>query len=263
MKWIANHHSRFAKTLLAFAAMSIAAVSATASAQTLGFTVTLLPTSPTTLEPVVVRISNPQFCTDDTQKARIQQTGMSIRIDIFPRDNCVQAGGPESHDIFIGRFPSGAFNLVVYYGGNMQVASMPFTVTDSYPSKAGPFPIDDYTDHWWDPQELGWGISIMQHTSDRIVATWFVYDQAGHPVWYSLQPGQWTFNYPVAVYTGPIYKTTGPYFGAPFDFSKLSITQVGTGALTFTDHNNGTFAYTIEGSLDDQSAEKAITRLSF
>lgn len=52
---------------------------------------------------------------------------------------------------------------------------------------------------------------------------------------------------------------TGPYFGAPFDFGKLSITQVGTGALTFTDHDHGTFAYTVEAN----STEKPITRLSF
>ena len=167
-------------------------------------------------------------------------------------------GTNETDDVLIGRFPPGSFNLVVYFAGNTQVAAIQFSVADSYPTKTGPFPIDDYTDHWWDPQELGWGISIMQHTSDRIVATWFVYDQAGHPVWYSLQPGAWVFDHP-AVYTGPVYKTTGPYFGAPFDSRKLSITQVGTGTLTFTDHNNGTFAYTVEGN----SAEKPITRLSF
>ena len=227
MQSTSNRYSRFAVALLAFFAMSIVTAPKTASADTLGFTVALLPANPTTLEPVVVRISNETRCTDDPQKARIQQTGMSIRVDIFTRYNgCVITGGGYSQDILIGRFPPGAFNLVVYYGGDAQVASIPFTVTDSYPSKAGPFPIDDYTDHWWDPQELGWGISIMQHTSDRIVATWFVYDQAGMPVWYSLQPGQWTFNYPVAVYTGPVYKTTGPYFGTPFDAMNFDMSSV-------------------------------------
>lgn len=258
MNYLGNKGLRVMPTLPALIVLGISATVASAQSD-----VTLVPTNPTTLEPVVVRVLATQTCVFDPHRVRIQQTGAAIRVDIAPKLDpgiiCVVTGANETHDILIGRFPPGTFNVVVYYGGNMQVASIPFTVTDSYPSKTGPFPIDDYTDHWWDPQELGWGISIMQHTSDRIVATWFVYDQAGHPVWYSLQPGQWTIDYPVAVYTGPVYKTTGPYFGAPFDSSKLSITQVGTGTLTFTDHNNGTFAYTVEGN----SAEKPITRLSF
>ena len=260
MKRIDTPNLCTAVAMLALTALTII-FSGTASGQTVGVTVTLLPMNPTTLEPVIVRVLSSTDCDFYAKRVRIQQTGTTIRADIGQKNEGICLGLPTSitNDILIGRFPPGTFTVDVFYNGNLQIASIPFTVTDSYATKTGPFPIDDYTDHWWDPQELGWGISIMQHTSDRIVATWFVYDQAGRPVWYSLQPGAWTFTFPVPVYTGPVYKTTGPYFGAPFDSSKLSITQVGTGTLTFTDHNNGTFAYTVEGN----SAEKPITRLSF
>ena len=258
MNCIACRRSGRIARRIALAALATGVVAT--SAQASDFTVSLVPPNPTTLEPVVVRILPDQSCLFNPQKVRIQQTGTAIRVDFGPINDgrCVVTGTNQTDDILIGRFPPGTFNVDVFDSGQ-QVASLPFTVMDSYPTKTGTFPIDDYTDHWWDPQELGWGISIMQHTSDRIVATWFVYDQAGQPVWYSLQPGAWTFTFALPIYTGPVYKTTGPYFGAPFDSSKLSITQVGTGTLTFTDHNNGTFAYTVEGN----SAEKPITRLSF
>lgn len=227
--------------------------------QVLGYSLTLIPADPSTLEPVVARITNAQSCSVDPQSLRIHQVAATIFINILPKgDGCVPTGGNPTHDVLIGRFPPGTFNVALFLA-DTQLGVQQFTVIDSYPTKAGPFPLVDYTDHWWNPQELGWGISIMQHTSDRIFAVWFVYDQAGQPVWYTLQPGQWTYSFPVAVYTGPIYKTTGPYFGGPFDVSKMAIAQVGSGTFTFTDSNTGTFSYTVEGISDT----KPITRLFF
>ena len=136
------------------------------------------------------------------------------------------------------------------------LGSATFTVTDTYSANAGFFPLVDYTDHWWDPLESGWGISIDQHPSNRLFAVWFVYSQAGLPVWYTLQPGVWTSP---TVYTGPVYKTTGPYFGGPFDSSLVSISLVGTATLSFTDYTTATFSYTVEGV----SGSKPITRLPF
>jgi hypothetical protein len=123
-------------------------------------------------------------------------------------------------------------------------------------SMMGNPPSIDVSDHWWNPQESGWGMSIMQHPSDRLFAVWFVYNASNQPVWYTLQPGTWTT---FTRYTGPIYKTTGPYYGGPFDPTQVGITQVGTGTLTFTDYKTGTFSYTVEGV----SGSKPITRLPF
>jgi len=59
------------------------------------------------------------------------------------------------------------------------------------------------------------------------------------------------------VYSGTLYRTTGPPFNAvPFDPAKVSGTVVGTATFTFTDGNTGTFAYTVNAV----TQTKAITR---
>src|SRR5438552_6158939 len=61
-------------------------------------------------------------------------------------------------------------------------------------------------------------------------------------------------------YSGTLLQVTGPAFDAvPFDPSQVVGTPVGTGTLTFTDADNGTFAYTVNGI----SQTKAITREVF
>ena len=55
-------------------------------------------------------------------------------------------------------------------------------------------------------------------------------------------------------------RTTGPAFNAvPFDPAKVSCTTVGTGTLTFSDPNNGRFAYSVDGV----QQTKVITRQVF
>ena len=61
------------------------------------------------------------------------------------------------------------------------------------------------------------------------------------------------------VYTGPVFKTIGPYFGGLFDPNHVGVSLVGTGTLSFTDSNTATFSYTVEGV----SGSKPITRLAF
>ena len=61
-------------------------------------------------------------------------------------------------------------------------------------------------------------------------------------------------------YAGTLYRTTGPAFNAnPWSPAAVTITQVGTVTLAFTDGNSATFAYTVNGI----SQTKPITRLVF
>jgi hypothetical protein len=62
------------------------------------------------------------------------------------------------------------------------------------------------------------------------------------------------------VYSGTLYRTTGPAFNAvPFNPANVVATAVGTATLSFTDGNSGTFAYTVNGV----SQIKAVTREVF
>ena len=229
--------------------------------------VSIFPASPTNFESIIASI-NLITCghPGQTKVTKITQVGTVIRVDLSAFEFCIDfAVPPPSINIKLGQFSSGVFSVNFFLTRitstgialqAMQLGSAQFTVTDSYASKVGPFPLVDYTDHWWNPQESGMGFSIMQHPSDRIFAAWFVYDQAGQPTWYTLQPGEWLSS---TVYSGPIYKTTGTHLGATYNPEQLVVTPVGTGTFNFWNDSNATFNYTIEG----KEGSKNITRLSF
>jgi len=68
------------------------------------------------------------------------------------------------------------------------------------------------------------------------------------------------------VVSGALYRTTGPAFSnLPFDPAKVTAIPVGTATFTFSDGNNGTFAYV--GDLGDgvnkAAQSKTITRQVF
>lgn len=231
--------------------------------------VTILPANPKNLESVITRIEVTDTCFYNFRvPIQLKQVGTVIRVDITATSDCAELGVPpptQDLDIKLGQFPPGAFSVDVfrtYIPGTgialqaVQLGSAQFTVTDNNATKTGPLPLVDYTDHWWNPQESGMGFSIMQHPSDRIFAAWFVYDQAGQPTWYTLQPGQWLSP---TVYSGPIYKTTGTYLGVTYDPGQLVVTSVGTGTFSFHSYSSATFTYTVEG----KEGSKEITRLSF
>ena len=111
---------------------------------------------------------------------------------------------------------------------------------------------------WWKSpaaSESGWGINFA-HQGDVIFATWFTYDATGKALWLSMTANKTSEN----VYTGTFVQTRGPAFNAvPFSPAAVTVTTVGSGSLTFSDANNGNFAYTINGI----SQTKPITRQVF
>ncbi|MFZ3321983.1 MAG: hypothetical protein WA190_06390 [Usitatibacter sp.] len=170
-------------------------------------------------------------------------------------------------------FFAGAFNpsaVHVATAGSLQVnfanaatATMTYTVAGQtrtvaitrQPLSSGntPPPVD-YTDLWWNPNESGWGMTIAQQYNEIFVA-WYVYDSAGKPVWY-VAPNCAVNG---STCTGTLYGTTGPPFGPTFDSTSVHVLTAGTVTLTFSDPNNGTLTYTVNGV----TATKAITRQLF
>jgi hypothetical protein len=117
----------------------------------------------------------------------------------------------------------------------------------------------NYEGLWWNSpagSEAGWGLNVA-HQADTIFATWFTYDLTGKALWLSMTA-------PLAAaggtYTGTLLQQTGPPFNsAPFLPSQVRSTTVGTGTLTFSAPNTGTFAYTVNGV----TQTKTITRQVF
>ena len=111
---------------------------------------------------------------------------------------------------------------------------------------------------WWKSpaeSESGWGINFA-HQGDVIFATWFTYDATGKALWLSMTANKTADR----VYAGTFFQTRGPAFSAvPFSPAGVTATPVGSGTLTFSDANNGSFAYTVNGI----SQTKPITRQVF
>lgn len=120
----------------------------------------------------------------------------------------------------------------------------------------------DFTDLWWVPSQSGWGANVIQQ-EDILFVTLFVYGQNNAPTWFvgsaiqyqGLQNGQFTF-------TGPLYQTTGPYFGAA-SFNPTSVTNRQVGALTFRTgaSTTATITYTVDGVSVTKNVERQTWRL--
>jgi len=216
-------------------------------------TAQILPAAPRYMEPVYARILPNPFSGDHPFGAKVSMAGNVISVLLFSDVDL----GVYDYDVELGRFPAGTYT-VQFAGFGVDARDAQFTVADA-PRPPPPnfmmpaIPAVNYSDMWWTPSESGWGLTIVQGPTNVLFAVWFVYDASGKPTWYTLQPGQWTSASFMTIYTGPIYKTNGPYFGGPFDPAQVGITQVGTGALAFRHSDSGTFYYTVEGVTDSKA----------
>ncbi|HET9579097.1 MAG TPA: YncE family protein [Usitatibacter sp.] len=117
----------------------------------------------------------------------------------------------------------------------------------------------NFQDLWWRApagSESGWGVNIT-HQGDVLFATWFTYGAGGKGQWLVMSNGARTGT---ASYSGTLFRTTGAAFDAvPWDAARVPRTAVGSATFTFTDADNGTFAYTLDGV----TQAKPITRQAF
>jgi hypothetical protein len=128
-----------------------------------------------------------------------------------------------------------------------------YGITSTFASSA---PNTSYEGLWWKSpagSESGWGVNIT-HQGDILFATWFTYDIDGSGMWLVMSNGAKVGQ---STYSGTLYRTIGPSFAAaPWNPSQVSATAVGSATFSFSDPNNGTFAYTVNGI----SQSKSITR---
>ena len=99
-------------------------------------------------------------------------------------------------------------------------------------------------------------MSVTQH-GDNIFFRIFVYDEDSRPLLFVV-PGV-TYNSTTS-FSGAIQEATGPWFGSiPWYPNMVIRTNVGKATLTFSDANNGTLSYTVNGI----TKTKVITRMVF
>jgi len=222
--------------------------------------IVLLPASPTSADHLKLSLK------DNTCRAgfkgEFQRVGMSQNVITVSMGVPVLAIQPglcplvPREEISIGQLPAGSYNLAVNYSvstGAAPVAMYPsifFTVTDSRVNKAAPYVRLDYSGHWWDPNDSGWGLFIWQDArspTDSLLAAWFTYAADGKPNWYVFQPAWQTST---ATQTAPLANSTRlpgatsppPTAGTP--------NAVGTASLDFTNFgtaDEGKITYTFTG----------------
>ena len=111
----------------------------------------------------------------------------------------------------------------------------------------------DYTDMWWVPDESGWGANVTQQ-GDTLFVTLFVYDAQMNPTWF-VAPAT-TFQ-GATKFAGPLYSTTGPWFGGgPLDPSKVVTTRVGSLTFEGVSASSATLVYAVGGIV----ITRAVTR---
>lgn len=117
----------------------------------------------------------------------------------------------------------------------------------------------DLSDIWWNPTESGWGMQMV-NTGTFVFATIYVYGPNGSPTWYTGQLNK--TGAAQATYTGPLYATTGPYFGSgSFNPNAVPARQVGTMTFVLDAVNSGRLAYSVDGVPVNKTVQRQLLTL--
>jgi hypothetical protein len=114
----------------------------------------------------------------------------------------------------------------------------------------------NFSDQWWNPTESGWGASVLQQY-DTLFIDLFVYGPDGLPRWYTAavyyqpQSGR-------SLFTGDLYVTSGPWFGAFFNPAAVGSRRVGTLQFDATSTDTATMTYSVDGVVVTKSVERQL-----
>jgi hypothetical protein len=113
------------------------------------------------------------------------------------------------------------------------------------------FAATDYTDTWWTPSEPGWGVNLTQQ-ANFVYGTFYVYGPDGKATWFS---AQMTRDGTAERFTGPLYRISGTWFGAPV-WNGYQIAQAGTATFAPTSAQTGVLTYTVDGATIAKPVER-------
>jgi hypothetical protein len=123
----------------------------------------------------------------------------------------------------------------------------------------------DTTGFWFDPAQPGWGLNIAEQDGTAF-AVLLVYDTNAAPSWY-VASGLAAIGSDFSPFTGgplglsgTLYRTSGSWFGGPFDPAAFHAQQVGTLKLVFTDGNVQPESMHVTYSIDGRTVEKDVRR---
>ena len=220
----------------------------------------VLPAQPLPFQAVNVR-AVVDSCEFEESSVRVTMTGDTLRVT-RAAIACSPPGPPITVDIRLGSFPEGSYHVELYSGPFFSGERHSFDVRGLVEPAVFPpptRPLTDYTGLWYTPGESGWGISLTQSATHGLFGTWYVYDAANRPEWYTFQEGRWTS---FTTWMATAYRTSGSFLGAAtFDPRLVSYTPVGTVSFDFAIRpgleTKAQFSYNVNGL----SGTKTIERL--
>lgn len=105
----------------------------------------------------------------------------------------------------------------------------------------------DVSDLWWNPDESGWGVNLVQQ-GDIAFLTMFVYGADNKPTWFVADAMQGQKTATTLSFSGDLYSVTGPAYNATtFNPNQVVRTKVGTATFQMIDSANASFTYTVSG----------------
>jgi hypothetical protein len=114
----------------------------------------------------------------------------------------------------------------------------------------------NYSDLWWNPSEAGWGLTLS-HQGDIIFVLWYTYGAGGRDQWISASAmtRQADGSYAGALQRPdsgvPLAQIAGPATTFP-------VPDIGSASLSFSNGENGSFSYTIDGVTQNKAIERFV-----
>ena len=223
----------------------------------------LLPVNPTSADNLTLSLRG-RTCggalayTGNSYSVSMSQNNITVTLGARRTDTLIPTCPPTTRDeIDLGRLPAGNYTLTTVLGANGSTASgpavtnVPFTITDARLLKVAPYVRLDYSGHWWDQNDSGWGLFIWHDARDNVLAAWFTYGTDGKPIWYVFQP-RWQTDY--ATVTTDLLRTSRPPGTTVPPPNPTTYAVAGTASLDFTHIDGGVavadqgkFTYTFTG----------------
>ncbi|MDQ6619448.1 MAG: hypothetical protein M3Z31_07085 [Pseudomonadota bacterium] len=119
------------------------------------------------------------------------------------------------------------------------------------------------TDLWGNAAEPGWGVNV-DHQSDVLFLTFFIYRTDGSPYWVTATltrttPGNGT-TFPIS-FSGVVNETRGTPYNAPFNAAQGDLRQAGTATFNASNINQATLTYSVDGNVVIKSVQRETLRL--
>jgi hypothetical protein len=111
---------------------------------------------------------------------------------------------------------------------------------------------NDMTDIWYNASQPGKGVQMV-HTGTFIFVTVYIYGLDGKPFWVT---GELERVGGALQWAGPLYVTTGPYFGGPFNPANVTFRQAGTMTFTFQTPDTGSLNYSVDGVVVNEALQR-------